>query len=401
MRREEDRTREELLEKYGPHGKGRGRGKGETAAFLFLLAGLAVLIMGIAACAKKQDGGLATALPVPEDTAIMRVTAADAPDPVPTPAETADAGERLGTGHYVQGEGAEWNLILVNAWNPLDPDYEPPAFTALRNGQSADTRCYPDLQRLMDACRAAGNDPLIVSSFRGREKQRELYVGKVNTLIAEGAGREEAERRAAAEIAAPGCSEHQLGLAFDIVERTKQVLEEEQEGTGTQRWLLEHCWEYGFILRFPKDKEAVTGIVYEPWHYRYVGKDAARKIHESGCCLEEYLEAEEQGGPDAGTGTGSPAAGRDELRDKIGNYPIRLMYTHGQEMCQFTLTETDAELIIAGPTWQDEKKGLTWTFGDGILTISGGWDERFRFDDEDKSFTSLADGTSYRSYAME
>ena len=91
-------------------------------------------------------------------------------------------------------------------------------------------------------------------------------------------------------MAVPGTSEHQLGLALDIVDMNNQRLEEEQENTPTQQWLMANCWRYGFILRFPKGREAVTGISYEPWHYRYVGEEAARIITENGLCLEEYRQ---------------------------------------------------------------------------------------------------------------
>ena len=86
-------------------------------------------------------------------------------------------------------------------------------------------------------------------------------------------------------IAVPGTSEHSLGLAVDL-----NSLEESFEQTAQFKWLIEHCAEYGFILRYPKDKEDITGISYEPWHYRYVGEDHAAKIMEQGLCLEEYVQ---------------------------------------------------------------------------------------------------------------
>ena len=91
-------------------------------------------------------------------------------------------------------------------------------------------------------------------------------------------------------MAFPGTSAHQLGLAVDIVDLSNQNLNESQEDTAVQKWLMENSWRYGFILRYPNDKSDVTGIVYEPWHYRYVGKEAAKEIYGQGICLEEYLE---------------------------------------------------------------------------------------------------------------
>ena len=90
-------------------------------------------------------------------------------------------------------------------------------------------------------------------------------------------------------VARPGTSEHQAGLAVDIVSVEYQVLDEGQEDTPLQQWLMAHCWEYGFILRYPTDKSDLTGVGYEPWHYRYVGEEAAKAITEQGICLEEYL----------------------------------------------------------------------------------------------------------------
>ena len=91
-------------------------------------------------------------------------------------------------------------------------------------------------------------------------------------------------------VALPGTSEHQLGLALDLVDESYQNLDEGQENTKVQKWLMQNSWRYGFILRYPNDKSSVTGIIYEPWHYRYLGRDMARDVYESGLCLEEFLE---------------------------------------------------------------------------------------------------------------
>ena len=185
-----------------------------------------------------------------------------------------------------------WQLLLVNRWHSLPEDYSV-QLVELRNGFQVDERCYPDLQDMMDACRAAGNDPLICSSYRTWEKQEQLFENKVSRLEAQGYRGETARLEAAKTVAVPGTSEHQLGLALDIVDRSNQNLDESQEDTAVQQWLMKHSWEYGFILRFPTGKSDVTGIIYEPWHYRYVGKEAAKEIYDRGICLEEYLDAPE------------------------------------------------------------------------------------------------------------
>lgn len=184
---------------------------------------------------------------------------------------------------------SNWNLILVNKDHPLPQDYEIPELTHLINGHAIDSRAYPALQRMMDDCRAQGLQPLICSSYRTWEKQEELYERKVQSALASGLTREEAEAQAALWVAPPGTSEHQTALALDIVDKTYQVLDDRQEDTAVQKWLMAHCAEYGYILRYPTDRSAATGIGYEPWHYRYVGPEAAREIMDGGLCLEDYL----------------------------------------------------------------------------------------------------------------
>lgn len=182
-------------------------------------------------------------------------------------------------------------LTLINWESPLPQDFEVPELKKLKNNQVIDSRVYPYLQDMMDAARSAGYAPLICSSFRTWDKQSSLFERKVQFYINQGSDREIAEEQAAVWVARPGTSEHQAGLAVDIVSVDYQVLDEGQEDTPLQQWLMEHCWEYGFILRYPSDKSELTGVGYEPWHYRYVGKDAAQTITEQGICLEEYLDA--------------------------------------------------------------------------------------------------------------
>lgn len=183
----------------------------------------------------------------------------------------------------------QWNLILVNKNNTLPDDYNPKV-KYLQNGHAIDERAYQDLQDMMDDCREAGLDPLICSSYRTMEKQKELFNNKVNQYLNQGYSQEKAEQAAGELVAIPGTSEHQLALALDIVDVSYQILDEKQEDTPVQKWLLKNSWKYGFILRYPSDKSEITGISYEPWHYRYVGKNSAKEIYESGLCLEEYLE---------------------------------------------------------------------------------------------------------------
>ena len=204
-------------------------------------------------------------------------------------ATDATPGEKASQTQQVKNaQNQEWNLFLVNPWNPIPDNYEP-ELTYLKNGQAVDSRCYPELQQMMDDCRAAGLEPLICASYRTMEKQEALFEDKEARLIQEGCPENEVEAEAAKVVAYPGTSEHQLGLALDIVDVSYQQLDTEQENTPVQQWLLKNSWKYGFVLRYPTDKSNITGIIYEPWHYRYVGKEAAAEMYENKLCLEEYL----------------------------------------------------------------------------------------------------------------
>ena len=197
--------------------------------------------------------------------------------PTPPPAGTVDVSDPL---------------LLVNPWNAVPEDYAV-SLVSIGDGESVDQRCYGDLMQMLDDCAVYGNaQPYVCSSYRTNDTQTWLYENKVDRLIAQGYSPSDARTEAAKAVAIPGTSEHQLGLAVDIVDLRYQVLDAGQEDTATQQWLMQNSWKYGFILRYPNDKTAVTGIIYEPWHYRYVGRENAKAIYESGLCLEEYLQAQ-------------------------------------------------------------------------------------------------------------
>lgn len=186
----------------------------------------------------------------------------------------------------------DWRLTLVNEANPLPEDYEPDTAEA-DNGYLFDIRAVEPLRALLQAGREAGLDLVVTSGWRSWAYQEQLFEDKVARVMSgTGLDRAAAEDMAADEVARPGTSEHQLGLAVDLVDASYQVLDEAQASTPAQQWLMEHCWAYGFILRYPAEKQDITGIIYEPWHYRYVGRDHAQAIRQSGQCLEEFLQAE-------------------------------------------------------------------------------------------------------------
>lgn len=185
--------------------------------------------------------------------------------------------------------GPGWNLILVNRDNPIPEGFTIPEFTTVSGGYRIDSRVAPALEAFLAGARAAGYQPQVCSAYRSHEKQTELFERRVRSLTSRGRSRADAEAAASFWVARPDTSEHQAGLAADIIDAAYPVLNRSQERRPVQQWLIEHCTEYGFILRYPTDKSDLTGVGYEPWHYRYVGVEAAREIRVRGICLEEYL----------------------------------------------------------------------------------------------------------------
>ena len=183
-------------------------------------------------------------------------------------------------------EGRLWHfsptgvqIYLVNGKNHIPEDYEVERVQA--GGTWVAASIAEPLEKMLADCRAAGLRPAVVSGYRTYWDQKYLYNNLLQT-------RGEIAKLYSAE---PNASEHQLGLAVDIVESSYRTLNATQENTGTFRWFKEHCWEYGFIVRYPKDTTDITGIAYEPWHYRYVGVEVAMELKELGITLEEYLGA--------------------------------------------------------------------------------------------------------------
>ena len=185
-------------------------------------------------------------------------------------------------------DGIPWNMTLVNAENPMQEGYVP-ELAEVENGYSVDARIAEDLNAMLAAARADGCQPQICSAYRSVEKQVQVFNDTVNGWINQGSSFWDAYQRTTQEVALPGTSEHGIGLAVDIVSNQYAELDAKQAETKEAQWLQEHCYEYGFILRYPPEKQSLTGIIYEPWHYRYVGREMAQKIKESGLTLEEYL----------------------------------------------------------------------------------------------------------------
>ena len=179
---------------------------------------------------------------------------------------------------------SDWRLLLVNSTHPLADDYSVD-LTELRNGQSVDTRILSDLQEMFDAARSEDIYPIVSDAYRTREDQQTLMDDVIQNYEDEGYSSEEASSKAEQVIAKPGTSEHETGLAIDIAGDDDY----DQDTDSALEWMNSNAYKYGFILRYPSGKESVTGAEAENDHYRYMGKEAAKVIHDQGICLEEYL----------------------------------------------------------------------------------------------------------------
>lgn len=206
---------------------------------------------------------------------------------------------------YMNPEDRDAYLILVNKWNTLSADDVPDDLTGVvntrddgRNTQKLRLYAAKALEALFIELYACGYDDVgpggypvsVMSAYRAYTYQDQLFNSYVDREMSDDSSltREKAEKIVEAYSARPGTSEHQTGLCVDMhnLSSAQKAFANEE----AYEWLRENCWKFGFILRFPEGKTDVTGITFEPWHYRYVGRYHAYRIHELDMCLEEYLE---------------------------------------------------------------------------------------------------------------
>ncbi len=197
-----------------------------------------------------------------------------------------------------------WAYFIINNENPLPENYSP-ALERVQGDFSMDSRCAEYAREMISAARLDGIELNVVSAYRNVQKQQENLDAYIERMINEGHSEEEARRLALLEIAKPGTSEHNAGLALDILTadwwETHDDVTSDFENTEEFKWLNEHAHEYGFILRYPKGAEKITGYAYEPWHYRFVGKYYAEKIKKSGLPFEHfYISIRENNGSTTG-----------------------------------------------------------------------------------------------------
>ena len=184
----------------------------------------------------------------------------------------------------VVGYSGEWNLILVNKNHKIPYNYSL-ELIELSNGEKVDARIYPDLQKMFDDARAAGLQLFVRDGYRTGDEQKAIMNDKIAAYETEGYSKKEAKALAKTYVAEPGTSEHELGLSVDINSESSGASQD-----AVYEWLDENAYKYGFIKRYPADKTDITGIDNEPWHYRYVGYEAAKEMKEQNLCLEEYLK---------------------------------------------------------------------------------------------------------------
>lgn len=189
--------------------------------------------------------------------------------------------------------GNESLLTLVNKEHELSVSYQPMLRSICKGRLQAADALYEDLCAMLKAGGDAGHEYWIASAYRDRSYQQGLVDEDVEKYMSKGYSYETALQKTLEYTMPAGQSEHETGLALDILCSTNTIMDESQKGEPGNRWLVEHCHEYGFILRYPEIKEEITGIRYEPWHFRYVGREAAAYLTEKGWTLEEFYAAME------------------------------------------------------------------------------------------------------------
>lgn len=182
----------------------------------------------------------------------------------------------------------DWSYLLVNQEHALPENFSIETANSI-DGHPFDARAVTFLDAMIADGRQAGMQLMIASAYRSYDHQKTLYENKAAQYQAEGYLEAYSYVKAATVVAKPGESEHNLGLAADIMSADYTELTKGFEDTPEGKWLKKNCSKYGFILRYPKNKEDITGVIYEPWHFRYVGKEAATYMMQCDLTLEEFV----------------------------------------------------------------------------------------------------------------
>lgn len=254
--------------------------------YVFRRALLILLVLGVLGAGGWQLSRLL--LPEEKEEALSEPEALPPPSSQP-PASSAPP--VLPEPSAPEESAAEWNLLLVSAESPLPEGFSVELETVV-DSYKVDKRIAGAVKRMFTQAKEDGIELVITSAYRDIAYQQGLLEKQLERERQAGKPEEEALRAALMYVAAPGTSEHHTGLALDIISPDYTLLDDGYAETPAARWLAANAWKYGFILRYPQDKVRITGINFEPWHYRYVGEEHAGVIHENGYCLEEYLYGE-------------------------------------------------------------------------------------------------------------
>lgn len=245
-----------------------------------LLCALVLALTAFTACRTGRA-------PQPEESSMPSTLESSAPEESSEPASSEP--EEV----YPTGNLSDWNLILLNPDPENKVDSDPSIKMISFDGEWVDERAGKAYAEMRGAAKADGVNLYLRSGFRKISLQKTYWDSHINDYMKQGKSRDEAIRLTKRYYTEPGHSEHHSGLAMDIItveyQRDVYSLTEQFEQTDGFRWLSEHCAEYGFILRYPKGKTDITQINYEPWHYRYVGKEHAQYMAENGLTFEEYV----------------------------------------------------------------------------------------------------------------
>ena len=190
--------------------------------------------------------------------------------------------------NYKLPENFEWNLVYWTNGNTIS--IKTLSTPGNEDTVAVDKGAYQPLKELFNAASEAGVPLQMVSAYRSIERQDNLFSKSVDSYVDSGLNKEDAIEKTNKSRMFPGTSEHNVGIGFDILQKGSFYLTENFENTEQFKWLKENAENYGFILRYPKDKTDITGVKYEPWHFRYVGIEHAKKINELNMCLEEYID---------------------------------------------------------------------------------------------------------------
>lgn len=208
------------------------------------------------------------------------------------PLESGNEDQEKETYEDFSFDSSDWRLVLINKQHPIPDEYEVNLgkINTIKGTMYCDERIIDDYLAMLQAAKNDGLSLAVLSPYRNEDRQEYLFGRKIQAYMKQGFSYMDAYKTASQAVTIPGASEHQIGLALDIVSNTYTTLDEGFANTSEGGWLVEHSYEYGFVLRYPSGKEYITSIEYEPWHFRYVGKEAAAVMKSENICLEEFWD---------------------------------------------------------------------------------------------------------------